>query len=97
MSAESVTELRPQTPPCTDVPGAIASGVHELSRQFAQAYALVSSAKHALGDDNKHTAHELLEIAEDELGDLKYLHRIGAYLGVDAARIYPFGEQEGAR
>lgn len=86
MSTKSIAESRPKS----DVPPAIASALNEMTRQFAQTLALVTSARRAMETGNKFMAEDLLDMAEDQLGDVQYLKRVGAFLGVDTARVYTF-------
>jgi hypothetical protein len=48
----------------------------EIRRQFDQAYALVSAAKQRIDARVDPTANILLDMAEDVLGELKYINRI---------------------
>jgi hypothetical protein len=59
---------------------AIHSIAEDLEQQFARSYALVAAARDALleeGADPSSRAVTLLDIAEDELADVRLVRRLG--------------------
>lgn len=57
----------------------IHSTVHELEQQLTRTYALVASARDALirdGAESESVAMRLLDMAEDELSDVRFVQRL---------------------